>query len=188
MQISKLQWRKINTYSEIKLELGSGIKKGKEGWITVDLYGADIKWDLQNGIPLQDNIVDRIYTSHMLEHIPFVNLVEFLKQIYRVLKPGGELSVCVPNAGYYIRSYLKGVDFMDRASWWSPASVNTGASLDQVNYIAYMGGEHKYMFDEENLLTTLKLAGFTNVSLRAIDITLDILERDIESIYAKAIK
>jgi hypothetical protein len=51
-----------------------------------------------------------------------------------------------------------------------------------------MKDEHKYMFDEENLINTLTKCGFSNVKLREFDEELDILKRDKESIYAKASK
>jgi len=41
------------------------------------------------------------------------------------------------------------------------------------------------MFDEENLVFILKSKGFRNVRLREFDPSLDMPERDIESIYAK---
>jgi hypothetical protein len=54
--------------------------------------------------------------------------------------------------------------------------------------MAYMDGQHKYMFDEENLIFILKSKGFRNVKLRQFDPTLDLKERDYESIYAEGEK
>jgi hypothetical protein len=44
------------------------------------------------------------------------------------------------------------------------------------------------MFDEENLLYILNSKGFKNVRLRKFDPTLDLNERDFESIYAEGEK
>lgn len=52
----------------------------------------------------------------------------------------------------------------------------------------YMNGQHKYMFDEENLINTLLRAGFKKVDLREFDSMIDSSERDSESIYAVARK
>ena len=41
--------------------------------------------------------------------------------------------------------------------FWKPGQCETGSRIDQLNYTAYMGGEHKYMFDNENLVNILKL-------------------------------
>ena len=73
--ISKNRWKKILQSNEIKLNLGSGNTKGKNGWINVDISGADINHDLTKGVPLDDNTVDAVYSSHVFEHIPFPNKV-----------------------------------------------------------------------------------------------------------------
>lgn len=182
------KWKSLARAPQIKLELGSGAKKGRNGWTTVDLYGADIRYDLRKGIPLGDNTVDAIYCSHLLEHIPYQPLLRFIGECRRVLKPAGTFSVCVPNGGLYIRAYLNKEVFSDPLAQYQGGAVDTGSYLDQVNYLAYMGGEHAYLFDEENLVNTLRRGGFDQVRLRAFDPTLDLPERDYCSIYALAIK
>lgn len=187
-KIAALQWQNLAKQEWIKLEFGSGHKLGKNGWTTVDLYGADINYDLRRGIPLADNSVAAIYSSHMLEHIPYQQLIPFLQECRRVLAGDGYLSVCVPNARQYIEAYLQQQYFRDPESFYQPARVNTGSFIDQLNYVAYMGGEHMYMFDPENLVNTLKMAGFSQVHLREFEPGLDIVERHEGSIYAKALR
>jgi predicted SAM-dependent methyltransferase len=186
--ISRLKWNKIKRSSEIKLELGSGNKKGINGWTTVDNKSADIDWDLRFGIPLPDNCVDKIYSSHLLEHIPYNELLKFLSECHRVMKIDGEFSVCVPNFRLYINAYIDGRIFKQRREWYQPALINTNSVIDQLNYMMYMNGQHKYMFDEENLINTLLTAGFKKVNLREFDSMIDLSERDYESIYAVARK
>lgn len=185
---STFKWMSIKSKKEILLNVGSGPIKGKNNWITVDLYGADINHDLRKGIPMKENSVDKIYTSHMFEHIPFKDLKKFIGECYRVLKVGGELSVCVPNARLYIDSYIKKEIVKSEKEMYVPAIVKTGSWMDQLNYIAYLGGLHHYMFDKENLINTLKLSPFKNVEIRNFDQTIDKKRRQRESIYASAIK
>ena len=104
------------------------------------------------------------------------------------MKADGEFTVCVPNFRLYADAYMKKVNFKPRENWWRPGLVDTNSSMDQINYMVYMKDEHKYMFDEENLVNTLYQAGFSNVKLRNFDPSLDMQERDFESIYALAIK
>jgi len=88
-----------------------------------------------------------------------------------------------------MQSYLEGKDFLATSSCiWQPALCPTGSVIDQVNYIAYNDGDHKYMFDEENLLKILQQSGFQKVSPRPFDPKLDLSYRDFESIYAIATK
>lgn len=182
------RWSALRKHDRILLELGSGTKRGVNGWTTVDLFGADISYNLSQGIPLLNESVDRIYTSHMLEHIKYKDMLYFINECFRVLKKGGEFSVCVPNAKLYIQAYMNNVQFRAKEDCYEDALIETGSFIDQVNYIAYMGGQHNYMFDPDNLINTLKKAPFSDVRLRRFDESLDLKERDFESLYAIAIK
>ena len=182
------KWNNLKKTDEINLELGSGPKRGTNGWTTIDTEFADINWDLRRGIPLPDESVNKIYSSHLLEHMPYEELLRFLFECRRVMKTGGEFLVSVPNFRLYIDAYKDGKDFKDRDIWYKPAHVDTGSAMDQLNYIIYMKDQHKYMFDEVNLLNLLRKAGFSNVQLRDFNPALDSIERDFESIYATAHK
>lgn len=186
--IAAHQWRALAQCPHIRLELGSGAKRGTNGWVTVDLRGADINYDLQRGIALKDSSVDAIYTSHMFEHIPYSEMIALIAECHRVLKKGCYLSVCVPNAAHYIRAYMEKRQFEDISKYYDKAMVNTGSFLDQVNYIAYMDNGHRYLFDEENLINTLKKGGFIDVKLRVFDPQVDSVKFDYVSIYAIATK
>ena len=142
---SYIKWHKLNKKNLIKLDLGS-CKKGINGFTTVDADRADITWNLKRGIPLKDKSVDFIYSSHLLEHIPFKQLIIFLKECKRVLKQDGVFSVCVPNAGYFLDSYFKGEVF-EWHNVWEEAKVDTGSKIDQLNYIAYLDDARKYSFN-----------------------------------------
>ena len=60
--------------------------------------------------------------------------------------------------------------------------------MDQINYITYRDQEHKYLFDKQNLVTTLKKISFKKVELRTFDENIDRKSRYSGSIYAIAIK
>lgn len=53
--------------------------------------------DCQKKLPFDDNYFDRALAIHVLEHLP--NLPSALNQIWRVLKPHGLFSVCIPCEG-----------------------------------------------------------------------------------------
>lgn len=181
-------WKALQKQKCIQLDLGSGSNKGKNGWTTVDLFGADLYRDLSQGIPLESNSVDVIYASHLLEHIQFKELIIFIQECHRVLKPGGSFLVAVPDASKYIKAYLGKTTFRGNEVLYYEGICNTGSFLDQVNYIAYMGGAHNYLFDSENLRNTLRLADFSKVKSRTFDPRIDLDARQVDSIYAVAEK
>jgi predicted SAM-dependent methyltransferase len=172
---------------ELLIEVGAGDQQGANGWTTIDVTrSCDIYWDLRRGIPFPDATVSKIYSSHFLEHLSFAEGQLFLGECVRVLKPGGVFSICVPNARIYLDGYAQPDCFdKDRFLLYGPA-YNRTTKIDYVNYIAYMDGHHKYMFDEENLLCVLQKSGLNDVRLRDFDDTLDRKERQHESIYAWA--
>lgn len=173
----------------IRLEIGAGPERKIPGWTTVDLSeGCDLVLDLSKPLPFPDNSVDRIYSSHVLEHFYFKDLMALLSECRRVLKPSGTFSASVPNARIYIEAYLH-PDSFEPATYcrYAPA-YNYNSKIDYLNYMAYMDGHHRYMFDEENLLAVLSKTGFRNTRLREFDPVLDLPQRDIQSIYVIAEK
>jgi len=175
--------------SPIKLELGAGENRGIAGWTYADANeNCDLTLDLTGHLPFPDNSVDMIYSSHLLEHFVHSDLIHFLKECLRVLTPGGVFSTAVPNARIYLDAYQtpKGFD-PDIFCRYRPA-YHYNSRIDYVNYIAYMDGKHRYMFDEENLVVILAKSGFRNVRLRDFDETLDMEVRDFQTIYAYGIK
>lgn len=171
------------------LELGSGDHPGLNGWTTVDTAPrCDVFWDLRDGLPFPDCSVAQIYSSHLFEHFTFSDGQKLLRECQRVLLPGGHFSICVPNARLYIDAYVQGRTLDATRYFRFGAAFNATTSIDAINYIAYMSGHHRYMFDEENLLHVLRLAGFKNVRARAFDAQRDSPERDAMSIYAEADK
>jgi predicted SAM-dependent methyltransferase len=177
----------INENQTIFLEIGSGSKKGTNGWTTLDIcMDCDIYWDLLLPLPFPDNSVTKIYSSHVLEHFSFPDLMKLLSECYRILKFGGIFSVCVPNASIYMKAYWSTEEFKPKDIYEPAYFFNT--KIDYVNYIAYMDGHHRYMFDEQNLLAVLEKADFKEVHHRNFETGLDREERDWESIYAEGKK
>jgi predicted SAM-dependent methyltransferase len=181
--------RLVRRGGDLFVEVGAGDKPGKNGWITVDVTRrCDVYWDMRKGLPFPDESVARIYSSHFLEHLSFDEGQAFLSECMRVLALGGSFSICVPDArmfieAYWNRSSLEGTPFSPNTPGY-----NHTTSIDFVNYIAYMYGQHKYMFDEENLIHLLRKAGLKDARARAFDPRLDLESRKWVSIYAEGEK
>lgn len=101
----------------IKLDLGCGGVKQK-GFIGIDAIlgpGVDLEYNLELGIPFPDKSVSEIYTSHFLEHLPDSKAIFLLKEIKRVLKTNGKLTIVVPDLESSLQKFLK----MTEADKWS---------------------------------------------------------------------
>ena len=173
----------------IKLEFGAGENRGICGWTYVDVNdNCDLTLDLKQSLPFPDNSVAMIYSSHLLEHFNYKNLLSFLKECLRILKPGGIFSAAVPNAKIYLDAYQTPEGFDPGIFCRHEPAFNYNSKIDYVNYMAYMDGHHKYMFDEENVLIILKKCGFINVRLREFDEMTDLEVRRFQTIYVNGKK
>jgi len=171
----------LTTDKPLCLEIGSGPKK-RQGWLTLDMCsGADVYWDLRYPLPLPEKAFKTVYCSHVLEHFSYPQLVRLLGEIHRVMQPGGSFLIAVPDASLYIDAYLGKID-PKTLLLYEPAVISY-SPMDYLNYIFYMDGHHKMMFDVKNLKLHCEAAGFVSCSLREFDATLDVPERQYESLY-----
>jgi len=91
------------------LNLGCGNKFHKD-WINVDMASNSpevIAANLIKGIPFPDNTFDVVYHSQVLEHFPKDKAPGFIKECFRVLKPGGIIRVVVPDLENIVDEYKK---------------------------------------------------------------------------------
>jgi predicted SAM-dependent methyltransferase len=90
------------------LNLGCGSRLHPD-WTNVDFVSTGdgvLAHDLRTGIPFADGVFHIVYHSHVLEHFGKQGAREFLKECFRVLRPGGVLRVVVPNLETIARVYL----------------------------------------------------------------------------------
>tara|TARA_Y100000593_G_scaffold80715_1_gene150733 strand:- start:683 stop:1222 length:540 start_codon:yes stop_codon:yes gene_type:complete len=82
----------------IKINMGCGWRDFGEDWVHID--GGDYPHldskDIFN-LPYEDNSVDLIYASHVIEYFNREEVKGVLNEWIRVLKPGGKLRLAVPN-------------------------------------------------------------------------------------------
>lgn len=193
--------RQIKQSNPLKIEFGASGKR--EGWVTIGLdSNSDIIYDIRNGIPFAENSIDEIYTSHLIEHLEYKEIIHFLTQCLRFLKSGGNIKICVPDTSIYMAMANDNNEFIRRMEEnLREGSRSFGeliektnpffkyhSSLSILNYIAYMNGQHKYMFDKTELISILKHVGFSMVKEEDFDPVIDLEIRKWESLHIIAIK
>ena len=108
--------------SELPLDRAEAVAKQYEAaGVRVNMYGSpigklDIADDLQidlekvgeKRLPYPDNSVELTLCSHILEHLH--NFPDLMNELHRVTKPGGVLTVFVPNRFHqdWLRSHFRG--------------------------------------------------------------------------------
>ena len=91
------------------LNLGCGVTFHPD-WTNADLIPAApdiLRQDLEKTLCFAGDTFEGVYHSHVLEHLPKAAAESFLKECFRVLRPGGVLRVVVPDLEVIARLYLQ---------------------------------------------------------------------------------
>ncbi|HDP36855.1 MAG TPA: methyltransferase domain-containing protein [Candidatus Atribacteria bacterium] len=90
---------------KLKLDIGAGYIRRK-GFKRVDIdpkTKPDYLLKAQDLRGINDNSVDEIMASHILEHIPPNETFLTLREWWRVLKPNGVITIKTPDCGWAMR-------------------------------------------------------------------------------------
>jgi predicted SAM-dependent methyltransferase len=181
--------RKYSLQNNLKINFGCG-SVIKRDWINIDLCkGVDLTLDLRKRLPFLDNSCVIVYSEHFFEHLNYPDsAMLFLKECYRVLKPGGIFSVGVPDTEWPLRAYA-GLDnanyFKYAKERWHPQCTT---KMEHINYHFRQNGQHLFAYDFETLKYILEKCGFRNVKRRNFDSSLDRKYRELGTLYVNAIK
>lgn len=134
----------------MKLNLGCHVWK-LDGFTNVDIdpkMNPDVLADVLK-LPFEDNSVDEIYAGHIIEHLNKKQSEEAIIEWKRVLKPGGIITITIPD--FFTGMYMLENGMID---------------MDLLNKIVFgdeVGGvmEHKQLFNY-NILYELVTNHFRN--------------------------
>ena len=138
----------------IKLNLGCGWRNFGNDWIHID--GGDYDHLDYKGITkleFEDNSVDLIYASHVLEYFDINEVKKLLREWRRVLKSNGELRIAVP-------------DFEAMNVLYHNGKVKLGDIIGPLYGRMPMGDEtiyHKTTYDYESLYLLLYELSFDSI-------------------------
>lgn len=147
-----LKTRKEEKNNMLKINLGCGPKK-MPGFINVDIrpdVNPDIIDDVGKLKKIENNSVDLLYSSHVLEHFDYQESAQVLKRWFDVVKPGGEIRLAVPDIERVCEAFLFYKDFKYiRSAFW-------GSQRHPFDY-------HKNGWNFDSLKADLEKVGFKNV-------------------------
>lgn len=162
--VNKLSFKKTN--KKIMLNLGCGTDY-KDGWINIDnnsdsnIGKLDINHDLRNPLPFEDNSVDYIFNEHFIEHLTVEEGQNAIKDMMRVLKPGGVVRFATPDLEVTIDKYLNvPIDKDPVIKKFGLDFIKTRA--ERIN-IGFRSWGHKWIYDWEELERRLREAGCENI-------------------------
>ncbi len=130
-------------------------------------YPAGIHYgDVIKGLPIAAGSAQRMYSSHVLEHLALEDCRRALRNVYSYLAPGGVFRFVLPDLEFYARKYLESPDagaastFMGETLLGERETVRGWRSLPRA---LFGRSQHLWMWDYKNFEHELAAAGFVNI-------------------------
>lgn len=142
----EVDYRVLDTAERNFKKLGIPYKRDKKWKETGDKGVYLVDGDV-NKMPFKSNYFDKIIMSEVAEHLP--DDVKGLKEVFRVLKPGGYLILTVPNKNYPF--------LWDPPNWILQRVFNTHVKS---GFWAGIWNQHLRLYTKDHILNSLKAAGF----------------------------
>ena len=146
-------------------------------------------------IPCANNSVAAVYSSHMIEHLDRDEARAFLKEVWRVLEPGGTVRLAAPDLSRLVQIYVAGGDADSFVSGTHMGLQRPIGLRSWLKWVLIGPRHHLWMYDGKSLSHLLHEAGFAEVAVMSPGSTripepgeLDLRERAAESVYAEAVK
>jgi SAM-dependent methyltransferase len=175
-----------------RLNWGSG-EHPHPGWINSDIKdgpGIDISCDIREGLPLDDASIEYIASIHALPEIPMPDLVGALRELRRVLEPGGVLRLGLPDLDKGIKAYMEN----DRNYFLIPdedAATIGGKFVTQLLWYGWSRTLFTHDFTEELLreagFSTITACSYRETKSRFPEIV-ELDSRERESFFVEAVK
>ena len=96
----------------------------------VDYVEKNIAVKVHKDVEFLEEMPDLLTMFHVLEHIP--NQIDFLKTLYKKMKPGGTIVIEVPHANDFLLKETLIPEFRDFIFWNEHLVLHTEQSLDSI--------------------------------------------------------
>lgn len=129
----------------MKLHIGG--KQKKEGWKILNIQskdGVDFIGDITDLSQFEDNSIDEIYASHVVEHVDQNKIEGTLKGIHRILKDGGKFYISVPDMDILCRIFV-GKEVPVKIKFYVMRMI-FGGQVDKYDY-HYFGWNYEFLKD-----------------------------------------
>lgn len=110
--------------------------------------------DLRQAPPFETSTVDFVYAEHFIEHVDRDDAGRLLRELLRVLKPGGVMRLVTPDLRFLCCTYLAG-NIDEWGYIWQSISGSRMMNEDMRLW------GHQFLYDAPELETLLHECGFT---------------------------
>lgn len=89
----------ISSHAGRKIQIGAG-NNLLEGWSNTDFRDRIPEVVFLNAteiFPIKDQLFDYVFSEHIIEHITYEEGMSMLREVHRILKPGGIVRISTPD-------------------------------------------------------------------------------------------
>lgn len=152
----------------LKLQLGCG-RNLLDGWINTDSapsVSADYL-DCARPLPFGADVFEAVFCEHTIEHIPHDEANRLIKEVFRILRPGGVFRVVTPSLETFCRMVLEpnAPEAQTYLAWFKTYVRNPDADMVDAINLCFYGHGHRHIYSAGELDSMLRGAGFQNTIL-----------------------
>jgi len=139
----------------MKLHIGG--KSKKEGWKILNIQNGeniDFVGDIKDLSQFEDESIEEIYASHVLEHVDQRSIEQTLKGINRVVKKNGKFYISVPDLDTLCHFFIS--PLASKQQKFHTMKMIFGGQEDEYDF-HYFGWSYIFLFEY------LKNSGFTKI-------------------------
>ncbi len=150
--------------------------------------------DLRKKFPWEDETVDVVYASHIVEHFSKEEGLRLLKECHRIIKSNGIIRIVVPDLKVLVDRYIAGTlrsdDFVEKLG----VLYESRQSRIKDFLSTLMQFPHKCMYDTSNMISVLDSIGFDAKGMvpfesRIEDIkSIELEERTVDAVIVEGVK
>lgn len=113
----------------------------------------DIDWNAESvdPMPFPDGIIEIVYSSHAIEHFTDKGAENFMREAFRVLKPGGLIRITCPDADLAVRAIMQ--DDPTYFYWsFKPKLPNAGTAPTEQRFLSHIATRCSEMYSGEGAM------------------------------------